>query len=340
MAIIIPYWIEFSLQNSYSPIYFLRIFALFRMFRLLSFTNKYHRFDNAGKILILTIWKSSMVLLIMLLCCGVFMIFFGSIMFIIESGTFQVTESYPQGAYLVVTVGGGMSPSAYNSIPTSMYFVSTTLTTVGYGDIVPLSIPGRFVASLIMFCGCLFISLPIAIISAEFKRVFEQYMATEMLNKRVEDTIKANEQLPEDTKEILKETIQDNFDAIDNESELTPHSRAITKERVLEEIEEEMSRQGSSAANRSRKSSFSHLDHENQLAADGSRLNILLSSGYLHSESSDESYINSTLRRHAASPNTEEKDSSDIYVSPGLDLVHSTLQNVHPRQGDHFNFSR
>jgi len=44
-------------------------------------------------------------------------------------------------------------PEAFSSIPAALYWAVTTLTTTGYGDVVPLTSFGRFVAGLVMVCG-------------------------------------------------------------------------------------------------------------------------------------------------------------------------------------------
>lgn len=65
--------------------------------------------------------------------------------------------------------------SPLNSIPSAMYFVMTTLTTVGYGDIVPLTGGGKALAALTMFLGLLTISLPVAVIAGEFDKLFKAF---------------------------------------------------------------------------------------------------------------------------------------------------------------------
>jgi len=44
-------------------------------------------------------------------------------------------------------------PGAFSSIPASLYWAVTTLTTTGYGDVVPLTPLGRFIAGTVMICG-------------------------------------------------------------------------------------------------------------------------------------------------------------------------------------------
>ena len=57
--------------------------------------------------------------------------------------------------------------SGYTSIPMSMYWAIVTLTTVGFGDITPLTPLGKFTASLIMLMGYAIIAVPTGIVSSE-----------------------------------------------------------------------------------------------------------------------------------------------------------------------------
>ena len=59
----------------------------------------------------------------------------------------------------------------FTSIPTSVYWAIVTLTTVGYGDIAPASVPGRLLASLVMIMGYGIIAVPTGIVTVEMSRV-------------------------------------------------------------------------------------------------------------------------------------------------------------------------
>jgi voltage-gated potassium channel len=58
----------------------------------------------------------------------------------------------------------------FTSIPTSIYWTIVTLTTVGYGDIAPASVPGRMLASLVMIMGYGIIAVPTGIVTVEMSR--------------------------------------------------------------------------------------------------------------------------------------------------------------------------
>jgi len=58
--------------------------------------------------------------------------------------------------------------AGFTSIPMSMYWGIVTLTTVGYGDITPLTAPGKFIASIIMILGYGIIAVPMGIYFSEY----------------------------------------------------------------------------------------------------------------------------------------------------------------------------
>jgi voltage-gated potassium channel len=56
----------------------------------------------------------------------------------------------------------------YTSIPLSVYWAVTTMTTVGFGDITPQTDLGRMIASVMMLLGWGTLAVPTGIVSAEF----------------------------------------------------------------------------------------------------------------------------------------------------------------------------
>ena len=56
---------------------------------------------------------------------------------------------------------------AFNSVPQSVYWCIVTISTVGYGDITPVTVGGKFIATLIMLIGYGIIAVPTGIVAAE-----------------------------------------------------------------------------------------------------------------------------------------------------------------------------
>lgn len=76
-------------------------------------------------------------------------------------------------ALLVFSTGmyyieGRVQPEKFGSVPDAAYWAMTTLTTVGYGDVTPVTPLGKLWASLTMLCGLCILALPVAIIASGF----------------------------------------------------------------------------------------------------------------------------------------------------------------------------
>jgi len=79
---------------------------------------------------------------------------------------------------IVVIVGAvmylveGTEPeTGFTSIPQSIYWAIVTMTTVGYGDISPQTVLGKFLASAVMILGYAIIAVPTGIVSAEIAQL-------------------------------------------------------------------------------------------------------------------------------------------------------------------------
>jgi voltage-gated potassium channel len=59
-------------------------------------------------------------------------------------------------------------PDKFGSIPDAMWWAIVTLTTVGYGDVVPITLLGRIVAGFTMLMGVMMLALPIGIVANAF----------------------------------------------------------------------------------------------------------------------------------------------------------------------------
>lgn len=71
---------------------------------------------------------------------------------------------------LIYLIEGENQSSSFENIPVSIYWAIVTLTTVGYGDMAPVTPLGQFLASAIMIMGYSIIAVPTGIISAEIAR--------------------------------------------------------------------------------------------------------------------------------------------------------------------------
>jgi voltage-gated potassium channel len=77
-------------------------------------------------------------------------------------------------ASLMHWIEGAIQPDRFGSIPAAMYWAVTTLTTVGYGDAVPVTAAGKALAGVVMLFGFCMFALPVGIIATAFAREIHQ----------------------------------------------------------------------------------------------------------------------------------------------------------------------
>ncbi len=122
----------------------LRALRLMRIFRILKLARYIGASTNFVRALKASRAKIAVFLSFVLILC----IILGTIMYLVESD----------------------QDSGFNSIPRSVYWAIVTLTTVGYGDIAPITPLGQFIASIIMIMGYGIIAIPTGIVSSEMTR--------------------------------------------------------------------------------------------------------------------------------------------------------------------------
>jgi len=140
----IPKYLSLIFVGSTGALVALRALRLLRVFRIL----KLARFIGEGNQLVNALKASRAKISVFLLAIFMLCIILGTLMYMIEGGS-----------------GGG-----FTSIPRSVYWAIVTLTTVGYGDIAPVTPFGQFIASIIMILGYAVIAVPTGIVSSEMTK--------------------------------------------------------------------------------------------------------------------------------------------------------------------------
>ncbi len=151
---VIPTYLGLLIVGTHS-ISIVRALRLLRVFRIFKLTKHLSQGDMIIDALKASRSKISIFMFFILLMVCIF----GSIMYIIE----------------------GDSGSGFDSIPHSIYWAIVTLTTVGYGDISPVTPLGQFIASLIMISGYAVLAVPTGIVSAEMAIVIKEGKPKECL---------------------------------------------------------------------------------------------------------------------------------------------------------------
>ena len=138
----IPLYLSFILVGS-NYLLTVRALRLLRIFRILKVT----RYIGESNKLKLALLQSRPKILIFLFTVFIVCIIAGTMMYLIEG-----------------------EESGFKSIPISIYWCIVTLTTVGFGDIHPVTPLGQFVAAIIMIMGYGIIAVPTGIVSAEYSK--------------------------------------------------------------------------------------------------------------------------------------------------------------------------
>ena len=96
---------------------------------------------------------------------------------------------------LSVTVIGGLlmrltDPDTFSNVWLGLWWAAQTVTTVGYGDILPQTVAGRIIAVVIMLGGVAFITVTSAAIASAFVEAARRRNAASSGNVRMEDEIR------------------------------------------------------------------------------------------------------------------------------------------------------
>jgi voltage-gated potassium channel len=137
---ILPFYLHLIIGLDLRVLQILRLFRFFRLFRLTAYM-------KATK-LITNVFKSTFNQLMLSFVLTLFLI-------IISSSLVYFAEHTAQ-------------PQVFSSIPETVWWSVITLTTVGYGNMVPITVAGKICTSVILIAGVALFALPAGIITAGF----------------------------------------------------------------------------------------------------------------------------------------------------------------------------
>ncbi|GED22395.1 ion transporter [Halomonas halmophila] len=139
---ILPTWLALIVPGTQSLVVvrLLRTLRIFRVLRLMEFVGE-------GRLLIDALKRSSHQIFLFLFTVCMLITIFASLVYLIEP-----------------------AEAGFTSIPTSIYWAAVTLTTVGYGDIAPVTPLGQAISVMMMLIGYSIIAVPTGVFSAEVIR--------------------------------------------------------------------------------------------------------------------------------------------------------------------------
>lgn len=137
----VPTYLGFIFPNAHGllTIRILRLIRVFRVFKLFTFWHE-------GEILLTALRSSFRKITVFFVFVLLLVICIGTVMYMVE---------------------GGIEGSSFSDIPSSIYWAIVTTTTVGYGDITPMTGMGRFLSAFVMLLGYTALAVPTGIVSAQ-----------------------------------------------------------------------------------------------------------------------------------------------------------------------------
>lgn len=136
---IIPTYLSLFLTGAQGLIV-IRALRLLRVFRILKLT----RYTKESRILIKALKSSRIKISVFLFAILMIIVIIGTLMYLVEG-----------------------EENGFSSIPVGIYWAIVTLTTVGYGDITPVTDLGRIISAIVMILGYAIIAVPTGIVTAE-----------------------------------------------------------------------------------------------------------------------------------------------------------------------------
>ncbi len=137
---IIPIMFPFVFPNNYSILHIFRLLSIFKLVR-------YTRHSDALQLLQRVVFKKREIISILIIFLVFEILFSSTIMYLVENAA---------------------QPDKFSSIPAAMWWAAMTVTTVGYGDIYPITPLGQTITSMVTIGGVLLLALPSAILAAGF----------------------------------------------------------------------------------------------------------------------------------------------------------------------------
>ena len=157
--------------------YLLRAFRLARILRLA----KLGRMSNAMGYLIEAMAARRYELLFSLFASLTFMVFSASLLYLVE---------------------GPAQPDKFGSIPRALWWATAALTTIGYGDVYPITVLGRIFGAAVALGGIGLVAMPTGIMAAAFSEAVQKH-SHDLVNTKTGEVKLKSEVDPDDEDDVI-----------------------------------------------------------------------------------------------------------------------------------------
>ncbi len=158
LSVLPTYLVLFLPETQAESFVIIRSIRLLRAFRVL----KLWRMTSDAEELSHVIWKTRHKIAVFLTVVLVAVTISGTLMYFVENVVPTLIAMQRPGGE-----ASQLPNSQFDSIPQSMYWAIVTMTTVGYGDIVPKTTAGKFVSAALILLGYSLIIVPTGFVTAE-----------------------------------------------------------------------------------------------------------------------------------------------------------------------------
>lgn len=165
---ILPFYITLFAGNSgLSGLAVVRVLRLVRFFRLFKIGKTVAVINLLGT----AAYRSRQGILVLLFLIVLAMVFFASFIFYAETSICELQD----GMWVYTSGRMAGEVTGFQNIPASFWWAVVTLTTVGYGDMYPVSGAGKFVAAVTMVTGILVLAFPITLIGVYLTDTYNEF---------------------------------------------------------------------------------------------------------------------------------------------------------------------
>lgn len=151
---ILPFYIPFLIKIDLRGLRILRLFRMFRLFKM-------GRYLESLRLIAFVLRSKKEELVLSVVTMILLLLLSSSLLYVVESD---------------------IQPESFGSIPAAMWWGTAALTTVGYGDVYPVTTTGRILAAIIAIMGIGMFALPAGILASGFSEALAHRSNTKKIN--------------------------------------------------------------------------------------------------------------------------------------------------------------